>query len=109
MIRCFRRRTSDSLASRSLHLNLDDAWRDEPLDLPLVEAREWGSRLRFSAPPRLVAEFYREHERNLGVWLLLYGSGDSHHLTALSLHPLTEPIVMATCNNSRDCDCRPRT
>ena len=107
MIRCFRRRTSDSLASRSLHLNLDDAWRDEPLDLPLVEAREWGSRLRFSAPPRLVAEFYREHERNLGLPFLLYGSGDFHHLTALRLRPLTEPIVLVSFDNHPDWDIRP--
>ena len=67
------------------HLNLDDAWRNEPFALPVVDARAWGPQLRFSAPPRLIAEFYREHETNLAVPFLLYGSGDFHYLTALRL------------------------
>ena len=83
------------------HLNLDDAWRNEPFALPVVDARAWGPQLRFSAPPRLIAEFYREHETNLAVPFLLYGSGDFHYLTALRLrreHHL--PLPRAPYRNS---------
>ena len=36
---------------------LDDAWRDEPLNLAVLDARDWGTQLRFSAPPPLVEKF----------------------------------------------------
>ena len=89
------------------HLNLDDAWLDEPLGLPVVDAREWGPRLRFSAPPRLIAEFYREHETNLAVPFLLYGSGDFHYLTALRLRRVAGPAVLISFDNHPDWDVRP--
>jgi arginase family enzyme len=95
------------LVGRALHLNLDDAWRDEPLGLPLVDARAWGPRLRFSAPRRLVAEFYREHETNLASPFLLYGSGDFHYLTALRLNRIAGPIVLISFDNHPDWDVRP--
>jgi hypothetical protein len=95
------------LVGRALHLNLDDAWRDEPLGLPVVDGRAWGPQLRFSAPPRLVAEFYREHETNLSSPFLLYGSGDFHYLTALRLRRITEPIVLVSFDNHPDWDVRP--
>lgn len=88
-------------------MNLDDAWRDEPLGLPLIDARIWGPRLRFSAPPRVVAEFYREHERNLAAPFLLYGSGDFHHVSALRVRPFAKPIVMVSFDNHPDWDIRP--
>jgi arginase family enzyme len=95
------------LTSRALLLNLDDAWRNEPLGLPVVDARAWGPRLRFSAPPRLVAEFYREHETNLAARFLLYGSGDFHYLTALRLRQISKPIVLVSFDNHPDWDVRP--
>jgi hypothetical protein len=95
------------LTSRVLHFNLDDAWRDEPLGLPVVDARAWGPRLRFSAPPRLVTEFYREQEPNLAAPFLLYGSGDFHYLTALRLRPIAEPLVLVSFDNHPDWDVRP--
>jgi arginase family enzyme len=95
------------LASRALHLNLDDAWRDEPLDLAVVDAREWGPHLRFSAPPHLVAEFYEEHEANLATPFLLYGSGDFHYLTALRLRRISQRIVLVSFDNHPDWDVRP--
>jgi arginase family enzyme len=91
----------------ALHLNLDDAWPSEPLALPVVDARDWGPRLRFSAPPRLIAEFYREHEPHLAAPFLLYGSGDFHCLTALRLRRFTEPIVLVSFDNHPDWDVRP--
>jgi arginase family enzyme len=84
------------------HLNLDDAWWDEPFGLPVVDARAWGPQLRFSAPRRLIERFYREHETNLAAPFLLYGSGDFHHLTALRLRPIAEPIVLVSFDNHPD-------
>ena len=95
------------MTSRALHLNLDDAWRDQPLELPVLDARAWGPRLRFSAPPRLVAKFYREQEANLAAPFLLYGSGDFHYLTALRLRRISEPVVLVSFDNHPDWDVRP--
>ena len=89
------------------HLNLDDAWPDEPFGLPAVDARKWGPPLRFSAPPRLVERFYREHEMNLAVPFLLYGSGDFHYLTALRLRHVAGPAVLVSFDNHPDWDVRP--
>ena len=64
------------LSDRALHLNLDDAWPNDWMGLPVADARSWGPRLRFSAPPRLIEPFYRERGRDLAVPSLLYGSGN---------------------------------
>jgi len=77
------------------------------LGLPVIDARAWGPRLRFSAPPRLVAEFYREHEANLASPFLLYGSGDFHYLTALRLRRIAGPIILVSFDNHPDWDVRP--
>jgi hypothetical protein len=95
------------LINRALHLNLDDAWPNESGGLPVVDARSWGPGLRFSAPPRLVEQFYREHEGNLVAAFLLYGSGDFHYLTALRLRGVTEPTVLLSFDNHPDWDVRP--
>ena len=95
------------MLGRALHLNLDDAWRDQPFDSPLVDARAWGPQLRFSAPSRLVAEFYREHEAHLASPFLLYGSGDFHYLTALRLRRVADPIIVVSFDNHPDWDVRP--
>jgi arginase family enzyme len=95
------------LISRAHHLNLDDAWANESLGLPVIEAQNWGPRLRFSAPPRLIEQFYREHARNLAAAFMLYGSGDFHHLTALRLRSTAEPIVLVSFDNHPDWDVRP--
>lgn len=89
------------------HLNLDDAWRDQPFGLPTVDARNWGPKLRFSGPPRLVAEFYREYEPRLSSPFLLYGSGDFHYLTALWLRRVAEPVTLVSFDNHPDWDVRP--
>ena len=91
----------------ALHLNLDDAWPDEPLGLPIVDARVWGPKLRFSAPPRVVAEFYREYETHLVAPFLLYGSGDFHYLTALWIRLVAQPVTIVSFDNHPDWDVRP--
>ena len=92
--------------SNAIHLNLDDAWLGEPLGLPVVDAREWGPQLRFSAPPRLIDNFYRVHTSRLAPFLL-YGSGDFHHLTALWARRVTQPVVLVSFDNHPDWDIRP--
>ena len=91
----------------ALHLNLDEAWLNEPLGLPVVDVHSWGPQLRFSAPPRLVAKFYREHETDLAAPFLLYGSGDFHYLTALRLRRVAGPVVVVSFDNHPDWDVRP--
>lgn len=88
------------------HLNFDDAWAGEPLDLPALDLREWGPRLRFSAPPRLIEEFYGEIEPHLSPFLL-FGSGDFHHLTALWVRRLAQPVILMSFDNHPDWDVRP--
>ena len=95
------------MVARALHLNLDDAWPNESLGLPLIDALEWGRHLRFSAPPQLIEQFYPEHQVNLAEPFLLYGSGDFHYLTALRLRPIGEPIVVVSFDNHPDWDVRP--
>jgi len=95
------------LTSRALHLNLDDAWRDEPFGLPVVDARNWGPKLRFSAPLRLITEFYRNYEAQLASPFVLYGSGDFHYLTALRIRRVAQPVILVSFDNHPDWDVRP--
>jgi len=95
------------LSDRTLHLNLDDAWPNESVGFPLADARSWGPQLRFSAPPRLVEQFYREREKDLAAPFLLYGSGDFHYLTALRLRPVAGSIILIAFDNHPDWDVRP--
>ena len=87
-----------------MHLNLDDAW--DGAILPTVDAREWGPRLRFSSPGRLIEKFYSEYRDRLGTFTL-YGSGDFHHLTALWLRKVEQPITVVSFDNHPDWDIRP--
>jgi arginase family enzyme len=95
------------LTSQALHLNLDDAWRDEPFGLPVVDAREWGPKLRFSAPLRLINEFCRKYETQLRSPFVLYGSGDFHYLTALWIRRVAQPMILVSFDNHPDWDMRP--
>jgi len=92
---------NNSFLSVGLHLNLDDAWRDESLDLPAVDAREWGPRLRFCAPRRLVEKFYHEFSGSVAPFVL-YGSGDFHYLTGLWLRRVAQPFVLVSFDNHPD-------
>ena len=89
-----------------MYLNLDDAWIDLPRDLPVIDARELGPRLRFSAPSRLIGEFFHGFSPRLAPFLV-YGSGDFHHLSALWIRRLAEPFVLVSFDNHPDWDVRP--
>ncbi len=87
--------------SAGLHLNLDDAWPNDVLGLRSRDVQQWGRQLRFSAPSRLVEEFFREVQERLPAFLL-FGSGDFHHLTALWLRRMSEPTVLVSLDNHPD-------
>jgi hypothetical protein len=74
--------------------------------LPALDAREWGPRLRFSAPARLVEEFYQKFSERVSPFLL-YGSGDFHYLSALWLRRVTQQFVLVSFDNHPDWDIRP--
>jgi len=90
--------------ARAIHLNLDNAWAAGALGFETRDATSWGPQLRFSAPSRLIEEFFREVPPEPFV---LYGSGDFHHLTALWVRRMAEPFVLVSFDNHPDWDVRP--
>jgi arginase family enzyme len=105
--RCFRRfRGNVSCLAETLHLHLDTAWPAGALPVETLDATRWGPALRFSAPPRLIEEFYQEIGGKLPRFLV-YGSGDFHHLTALWVRQVAEPFVLVSFDNHPDWDVRP--
>ncbi len=90
----------------ALHLNLDNAWPAAALPFQTRDATEWGPQLRFSAPAKLIEDFYREIGGKLPPFLL-YGSGDFHHLSALWIRSATGPLVLVSFDNHPDWDIRP--
>ena len=72
----------------------------------MLDARAWGPQLRFSAPPRPIERFHREYESRLAPFIL-YGSGDFHHLSALWIRRVREPVAVVSFDNHPDWDVRP--
>lgn len=89
-----------------VHLNLDDAWEESVLGIPCVDAREWGARLRYFAPRKLLGDFYETVLRGLPP-VVLYGSGDFHHLAGWLVRRVTEPLTLVSFDNHPDWDMRP--
>jgi arginase family enzyme len=92
--------------AKAIHLNLDNAWPADAFPFETLDATSWSPRLRYSAPARLIEDFYREAHKQLAPFLL-YGSGDFHHLSALWLRHLAEPFVLVSFDNHPDWDVRP--
>jgi arginase family enzyme len=89
---------------KAIHLNLDNAWPAGALPFGTLDVTSWGPQLRFSAPSRLIEEFYRQAQKEP---FALFGSGDFHHLTALWVRQLAEPFVLISFDNHPDWDVRP--
>ncbi len=90
----------------AMHLNLDGAWDAGTLDLPELDLRSWGPRLRYCAPSAEVQAFYRHVKDRLPPFVL-YGSGDFHYLTALLLRRVARPVTLVSFDNHPDWDRRP--
>ena len=95
----------------SVHLDLDEAWDPGRVACAVPgigyrDAREWGPRLRYMAPPALVETFYNEVGARLSPFVL-YGSGDYHYLSALWLRRLASPFTLISFDNHPDWDIRP--
>jgi arginase family enzyme len=90
-----------------VHLNLDGAWPADALNLPRIDAREWGPRLRYIARKCEVEEFWRELEGKLPRFVL-YGSGDFHHLAGMLTRRIAAPdLTLISFDNHPDWDMRP--
>jgi hypothetical protein len=89
-----------------IHLDLDAAWPAGTLPMPTLDVRDWGPRLRYSAPAWIVEAFF-DHVRAQPADFILYGSGDFHYLTALWLRRLREPVTVVCFDNHPDWDIRP--
>ncbi len=87
-------------------MNLDDAWSPADLAVPTRDLRSWGPVLRFSAPAREMERFHREQAGGLPP-ILIYGSGDFHHLSALWLRRLGSRTTVVSFDNHPDWDIRP--
>jgi arginase family enzyme len=94
------------VSSRILHLNLDDAWAGEPLGPPNLDATVAGPALRFSAPARVIEQFYEKIQDRLAPFIV-YGSGDFHHLSALWIRRVKQPLIVISFDNHPDWDIRP--
>ncbi len=87
------------------HIDLDGAWHPRVIEAH-ADLREWGPRLRYSAPPALLEAFYETVQPSLGAFNL-YGSGDFHHLSALWLRNVSGPVTLVSFDNHPDWDVRP--
>lgn len=90
----------------AVHLNLDDAWDVGTLGVCAVDARQWGPRLRYFCPPKLIGEFEQSVVSGLPRFVL-YGSGDFHHLAGLFVKRVDRPFALVSFDNHPDWDVRP--
>ena len=97
--------SSISSATNSVHIDLDGAWPADCLE-SYVDCRHWGGHLRYSATVDGIEEFYR-FIREKTAKFTLFGSGDYHHLSALWLRQMEEPVTLVSFDNHPDWDIRP--
>ncbi|MGB8166009.1 MAG: arginase family protein [Chthoniobacteraceae bacterium] len=88
------------------HFDLDGAWPVGALGLPTVDLRDAGPELRFCTTRRCI-DRYREKCAQSAARFVLFGSGDFHHLTAVHLTLIREPVVLISFDNHPDWDRRP--
>ena len=94
--------------SNQAHLDLEGELNNtaSALQIPSIDLRTWGPRLRFSAPTDEVERFYAEVSPHLRPFIL-YGSGDFHHLCAIWMRRIQEPYSLLSFDNHPDWDGRP--
>jgi hypothetical protein len=91
--------------SPSVHIDFDGAWSKDSTET-YVDCRAWGGRLRYSATAAGISQFYEFIKGKMAPFTL-FGSGDYHHLTALWLRQLEEPVTLVSFDNHPDWDIRP--
>jgi hypothetical protein len=89
-------------------LAVDDAWGllSESHSLERIEAAEMGRSLRFLTSRKTI-ELFEQRFRNRFRRFMLSGSGDFHHLTAVFIRQIHEPLVVISFDNHPDWDIRP--
>ncbi len=90
------------------HLDLDAAWPAAEAPGRHLDARAWGPRLRFCAPNAEMEAFATAclAPSSAGRFVF-YGSGDFHHLSALLVRRVEEPLTLISFDNHPDWDIRP--
>lgn len=88
------------------HLDLDGAWGELPPEFRRVDATAWGPKLRYWARGTDLDRFYEEVLRPLPP-LVVYGSGDFHHLAAKLALRFEGPLTIVSFDNHPDWDVRP--
>ena len=88
-----------------IHLDLDGAWESGILGIPTLDLRDWGPRLRYSAPRSEMAAFCRQVEGRLAPFIL-FGSGDFHHLAGALVHRMPQAVTLVSFDNHPDWDVR---
>ncbi|SEL02861.1 hypothetical protein [Nitrosovibrio tenuis] len=94
--------------SDQIHLDLDGELTATAatLQLPSINLRNWGPRLRFSTTVDEIERFQAEITPHLCPFTL-YGSGDFHHLSAIWMRRIREPVSLLSFDNHPDWDIRP--
>src|SRR5438552_4118621 len=92
--------------TQGVHLNLDGAWPADAIDAEMHDLGDWGLRLRYLAR-QVDLDAFHEQVRPLLRPFVLYGSGDFHHLTAVLLREMREPVTVVCFDNHPDWDVRP--
>lgn len=86
------------------HLDLDGAWGSLPLER--IDATSFGPKIRYWAHEKDLSRFYNETLRDLPP-LVVYGSGDFHHLAAWLVRRFDGPLTIVSFDNHPDWDVRP--
>lgn len=94
--------------SDQIHLDLDGELTStaSTLQIPSIDLRNWGPRLRFTTTVDEIERFQAAITPHLRPFTL-YGSGDFHHLSAIWMQQIQEPVSLLSFDNHPDWDTRP--
>ena len=71
-----------------------------------LDLRDWGPRLRYHARAGDIEAIWRDVRARLAP-VVIYGSGDFHHLAAVLLRRIASPVTVISFDNHPDWDVRP--
>src|SRR4051812_17610270 len=73
--------------------------------MPQISAQRWGPELRYMTSRKIVESFAVEILPRLPP-IVIFGSGDFHHLTGVYLRQPTRPLTLVSFDNHPDWDIR---